>query len=61
MTPADLEAVFDKTVDLVLAYWDARMWANEAPASERDDARGLEDTAKDELQQYLSHVWGAGL
>jgi hypothetical protein len=61
MTPDDFEAVFDKTVDLVLNWWDAEQWADNAPASERDDARGVADTAKDECLQYLSHIWGGAL
>jgi ABC-type nitrate/sulfonate/bicarbonate transport system substrate-binding protein len=59
MTPDDLEAVFDKTVDLVNAWTQAEDWADNCPASERDDARGVADTAKDEVLQYLSHVAAA--
>ena len=57
-SPADLDAMFDRNVDLVLAWWDAEQWADNAPASERDDARGAADDAKDEVLQYLSHLLG---
>jgi ABC-type nitrate/sulfonate/bicarbonate transport system substrate-binding protein len=61
MTPDDLEAVFDRTVDLVNAWTQAEDWADNCPASERDDARGVAEQCKDECLQYLSHVWGGGL
>lgn len=60
-SPADLEAITDRTVELVHNWTDLDNWADNAPASERDTARYAAEEAKDELRQYLSHVWGGAL
>lgn len=56
MTPETLEAVFDEIVDLVIEWHDRDRWADNAPASERDDAREAAEEAKDVVLQYLSQV-----
>lgn len=57
----DLDAIFDRTTELVLAWWDAEQWADNCPKSERDRCGTKRDEAKDEVMQYLSHVWGGAL
>lgn len=57
-TPADLEAAFDRVVELVQEWCHAEDYADHCPKSEKDDARGVADEAKDEVLQYLSHLLG---
>lgn len=56
--PSDVEAWFDRVVELVWAWDKANDWADNCPASERDDARGAADEAKDEVLQYLGRLYG---
>lgn len=55
-TPATLEAIFDQIADLIIEWHEADRWADNAPASERDDARGLAEERKDIVLQYLAQV-----
>lgn len=57
-TPADLEAAFDRVVELVQEWCHAEEHATYCTRSEKDDARGVADQAKDEVMAYLSHLLG---
>jgi len=61
MTPASLEAIFDQVVDLVIEWHEADRWADNAPASEREDARGLADERKDIVLQFLAQLLPAAV
>ena len=60
-TPESLEAIFDQVVDLVVEWHEADRYADNAPKSEREDARGLADERKDTVLQYLAQLLPAGV
>lgn len=54
--PTDLDAIFDQIADLIIEWHQADRWADNAPKSEKDDARGLADERKDTVMEYLKLV-----
>lgn len=58
-TPGSLEAIVDQLSDLFAEWHAAEDTHMHAPMSERDDARGVADEAKDEVMQYVSHILGS--